>query len=83
MQLILSGVLNVTQLIGVSTSIWTMDRLGRKPLLMWGSLLMFISHFVIAVLVGLFSDDWAAHRTQGWVSAAFLFAYMLGQSASR
>jgi len=34
MQLIMSGVLNVTQLIGVITSIWTMDRFGGRPLLL-------------------------------------------------
>lgn len=82
MQLILSGVLNVTQLVGVSTSVWTMDRFGRKPLLMIGSFFMFISHFIIAVLVGLFSSDWAHNRVQGWVSAGFLFAYMLSFGAS-
>lgn len=82
MQLILSGVLNVTQLIGVTTSIYTMDAFGRKPLLMWGSLFMFISHFVIAILVGLYSDDWASHKVEGWISAGFLFFYMLSFGAS-
>ncbi|KAI9876134.1 MAG: hypothetical protein M1830_007276 [Pleopsidium flavum] len=66
MQLIMSGVLNITQLVGVSTSIWTMDRFGRRPLLLWGSVLMTISHLIIAVLVGKFSSNWPAHRTEGW-----------------
>ena len=39
LQLIMSGVLNVTQLVGVSSSLWTMDRFGRRPLLLWGSLM--------------------------------------------
>lgn len=39
MQLIMSGVLNVTQLVGVSSSLWTMDRFGRRPLLLWGSIM--------------------------------------------
>lgn len=82
MQLIMSGVLNVTQLVGVSTSIWTMDRFGRRPLLLWGSLLMFISHFIIAVLVGKFSHDWPSHRPEGWASVAFLLFYMLSFGAS-
>jgi len=82
MQLILSGVLNIAQLVGVTTSIWSMDKLGRRPLLLWGSALMFISHFIIAVLVGLFSDNWPAHKTQGWVSVAFLFLYMVSFGAS-
>lgn len=89
LQLIMSGVLNVTQvccpfscwtlvqsnqkqLIGVSTSIWTIDRFGRRPLLLWGSFCMFISHLIIAVLVGKFNHRWADHRGPGWVSVAFV-----------
>ncbi|KAL9128527.1 MAG: hypothetical protein Q9217_002823 [Psora testacea] len=82
MQLIMSGVLNVTQLIGVSTSLWTMDRFGRRPLLLWGSCFMTISHIIIAVLVGEFSKDWPGHRAVGWVSVAFLLLYMLSFGAS-
>ena len=59
-----------------------MDRVGRRPLLLWGSILMTISHFIIAVLVGKFSKDWPAHRTEGWVSVAFLLFYMLSFGAT-
>lgn len=82
MQLIMSGVLNVTQLFGVVTSLWTMDRFGRRPLLLLGSFLMTLSHFIIAILVGLFSSNWAAHRPEGWVSVAFLLFYMLSFGAT-
>ncbi|KAF2723414.1 putative MFS monosaccharide transporter [Polychaeton citri CBS 116435] len=82
MQLIMSGVLNITQLIGVSSSIWTMDRFGRRPLLMCGSVLMCASHVIIAGLVGKYSDNWSAHRPQGWISVAFLLFYMLAFGAS-
>jgi hypothetical protein len=51
MQLSMSSVLNVLQLLGV-TSVWTMDTLGRRKLLLGGSLLLAISHIVIAILVG-------------------------------
>lgn len=81
LRLILAGVLNVTQLVGVMTSLWSMDHLGRKPLLLGGSACMFVAHFIIAVLVGLFSDNWSAHTTEGWVSVAFLFFYMLGKQS--
>ena len=82
LQLIMSGVLNVTQLVGVSSSIWTMDRFGRRPLLLWGSVFMTVSHVVIAVLVGLFSRSWPTHRAEGWVSVGFLLFYMLSFGAS-
>jgi MFS family permease len=82
MQLIMSGVLNMVQLVGVASSIWTMDRLGRRPLLLAGSVCMSASHMVIAALVGKFSSDWPAHRTEGWISVAFLLFYMLSFGAS-
>lgn len=82
MQLIMSGVLNITQLIGVCTSIWSMDRLGRRPLLLIGSFLMFLSHVIIAALVGKFGNSWPTHRAEGWVSVAFLLFYMLSFGAS-
>lgn len=82
MQLILSGVLNIAQLVGVSTSIWTMDRFGRRPLLLWGSAAMTISHIIISIMVGLYSSNWPAHTAQGWTSVAFLFVYMVSFGAS-
>lgn len=82
MQLLLSGILNVTQLVGVSSSLWTMDRFGRRPLLLAGALLMFISHLIIAVLVGKFGGRWAEYSAEGWVAVAFLFFYMLAFGAS-
>ncbi|PSK56926.1 hypothetical protein B9Z65_6550 [Elsinoe australis] len=77
MRLVLGGVLNVTQLVGVATSLYTMDKFGRRPLLYLGSAGMSICHIIIAVLVGLYFDTWADNRDKGWVSVAFLFIYML------
>lgn len=82
LQLIMSGVLNITQLIGVSTSLWTMDAVGRRPLLLFGSICMTVSHVIIAILVGKFSDNWPAHRAAGWTSVAFLLFYMVSFGAT-
>ncbi|CAG8921657.1 unnamed protein product [Penicillium salamii] len=82
MQLIMSGVINIVQLVGVTSSIWTMDVLGRRKLLIGGAVLMAVSHIIIAVLVGLYSSDWPAHKAEGWVSVAFLMFYMLSFGAT-
>jgi MFS family permease len=82
MQLIMSGVLNIAQLIGVSSSLYTMDRLGRRPLLLFGSAVMLVAHLVIAILVRKFSNTWPTHRLEGWASVAMLLVYMLGFGAS-
>ncbi|KAJ4179266.1 hypothetical protein NW767_012754 [Fusarium falciforme] len=82
MQLTMSGVLNVTQLIGVLTSLWTLDRFGRRSILLLGSVLMLVAHVIIAALVGKFSDNWPSHKAEGWTSVAFLLFYMLAFGAS-
>jgi sugar porter (SP) family MFS transporter len=82
MQLLLSGIINCTQLLGVVTSLWTMDRCGRRPLLLVGAALMFICHLIIAVLVGKFGGRWASFPTEGWVAVAFLFFYMFSFGAT-
>lgn len=82
MQLLLSGIINCTQLVGVLTSLWTMDRFGRRPLLLTGAGLMLVCHLVIAVLVGKFGGRWASYATEGWVAVAFLFFYMFSFGAT-
>ncbi|KAI8648319.1 MFS domain-containing protein [Fusarium sp. Ph1] len=82
MQLIMSGVLNVTQLVGVFSSLWTLDRFGRRTILLTGSFLMFVPHLIIAVLVGKFSHDWPSYTAEGWTSVTFLLFYMLAFGAS-
>ena len=82
MQLIMSGVVNIAQLVGVTSSIWTMDAFGRRPLLLSGSTIMCLSHLIIAVLVGKFSNNWPAHRAEGWASVAMLILYMVAFGTS-
>ncbi|EJP68117.1 hexose transporter [Beauveria bassiana ARSEF 2860] len=82
MSLIMSGVVNVAQLVGVVSSLWTMDRFGRRKLLLTGSVAMCISHIIITALVGMYSGNWPQHTTAGWTSVAFLFVYMLAFGAS-
>lgn len=82
MQLILSGILNVTQILGVLTSLYTMDALGRRPILLFGSITMCMCHIIIAVLVGLHFGNWAGFENQATVAVVFLFIYMLCFGAS-
>lgn len=82
LQLIMSGVINIAQLLGVITSIWSMDHFGRRPLLMYGSLVMFVCHLVIAIIVGRFSHDWHASGSAGWACVALLLFYMLSFGAT-
>lgn len=78
MQLIMSGVLNMVQLVGCISSLWTLDSWGRRKLLILGGIIMAASHGIIAILVGKFSYDWPGHVSEGWTSVAFLMIFMLG-----
>lgn len=69
MQLTMSGIMNLAQLIGVTPAIFLLDRVGRRPLLLLGSLAMTISHIIVACIVGTSLDN-------GWVGVAFILAYM-------
>ncbi|KAF2129923.1 MFS sugar transporter-like protein [Dothidotthia symphoricarpi CBS 119687] len=82
MRLLLSGIINCMQLVGVATSLWTMDRFGRRPLLLTGAGLMFVCHLIIAVLVGKYGGRWEDYATEGWVAVAFLFFYMFSFGAT-
>lgn len=77
MQLTMSGVLNCCQVIACLWSLWGMDRFGRRKLLLGGGVCMFISHFVIAILVGKFNGKWTDHQSAAWTSVAFLLFFML------
>ncbi|KAK5082619.1 hypothetical protein LTR70_007537 [Exophiala xenobiotica] len=77
MQLTMSGVLNCCQVIACIWSLWGMDRFGRRKLLLGGGVCMFISHFVIAILVGKFNGKWTDNQPAAWTSVAFLLFFML------
>ncbi|EXJ65890.1 uncharacterized protein A1O5_10866 [Cladophialophora psammophila CBS 110553] len=59
-----------------------MDRFGRRPLLLLGSVIMTISHIINAVLVGLYFDSWNDHKDKGWMVVAFLFLFLRGKGVA-
>ncbi|KAI5804575.1 MFS sugar transporter-like protein [Geopyxis carbonaria] len=77
MQLNMSGVMNILQIVGVTPSILLMDRIGRRPLLLWGSGAMFICHLLVAILIGVYGGSWDAHPHAAWAGVSFIFIYMV------
>ena len=49
--LLVSGGIGIVQFLAVLPTIIYIDRLGRKPLLRWGSVVMSLSHLTISLLV--------------------------------
>jgi MFS family permease len=77
MSLILSGVFNILQLVGVFVCVATIDKLGRRPLAIFGGFGCAICYIIIAILSGLYSHNWPAHSAAGWACVAFSFGFIL------
>lgn len=52
------------------------DKVGRKPMLICGSLVMLISMVIPAVIVAKFQHDWPSHTAAGWTAVTFIWIYV-------
>lgn len=75
--LILAGIANVFQLIAVTFALFTIDKIGRRPPLLIGSVGMALCLFIVAIFISQFSADWEAHQGAARGGVALLFCYML------
>ncbi|KAK2594019.1 hypothetical protein QQS21_008281 [Conoideocrella luteorostrata] len=84
MALIMSGVFNVLQLVAVAVCFIVIDKLGRRPLAIWGALGGGGSWTMMAIIVGVYSHDWQTNTAAGWgaVAMAFVFVLVYGVSYS-
>lgn len=84
MSLILSGVFNTLQIVGVIIAFGLIDRAGRRALAIGGGIGNMTCYIVIAALVGTYSGQWASNVAAGWgcVAMAFLFIIVFGASYS-
>lgn len=76
MQITMSGVLNVSQMVATCAAVFLLDRVGRKPPLLFGSTMNAISHFIVAAMIGKFSYNWDLHPKEAWVGVAFILVFM-------
>ncbi|RYN79441.1 hypothetical protein AA0117_g3438 [Alternaria alternata] len=84
MALTMSGIFNILQLVGVALCFVIIDHVGRRPLAIFGALGGAITWGIMAVLTGIYSDDWSANTSAGWaaVAMAFIFILVFGMSYS-
>ncbi|RFU34881.1 hypothetical protein B7463_g1468, partial [Scytalidium lignicola] len=73
---ILTGMINIFQLIGVTITLLNMDRMGRRRLSIWGAVMMGVPHFIMAGLVGKYNATWSSHKGVGWFGVAVFYFYM-------
>lgn len=70
--LILSGMINIGQMIGVVPAMIFMDNIGRRNLAIWGAIAMAIPHTIMAGISGKYGNDWTAHTGVGWFGVALV-----------
>ena len=77
MSLILSGVFNILQLVAVVICFIIIDNLGRRPLAILGGFGSCACFVVIAVLAGIFEQDWSENMAAGWACVAMSFCFIM------
>ncbi|OQV05166.1 hypothetical protein CLAIMM_09950 [Cladophialophora immunda] len=82
MTLILSGMVNICQLIAGIPTFLFLDQMGRRKLAIFGGLAMAAPHLVMAGVVGKFNGSWSTHQGVGWFGVALIYLYVLTYAAS-
>lgn len=81
-QLALPGILGSVHFLGALSCLWTIDSVGRKRLLVYGSSLMLICLVIIAGLNSQFSESWTSHHDAAWICVGFSILCMLAFGAT-
>ncbi|GAB5590991.1 hypothetical protein Unana1_05891 [Umbelopsis nana] len=74
--LLATGIVGVVNVVCTIPAVLFLDQFGRRKALLFGAFFMAISHIIIAIIVGLFENDWAHHSTEGWVAVAFVYFFI-------
>ncbi|KAJ4299141.1 hypothetical protein N0V90_004385 [Kalmusia sp. IMI 367209] len=84
MALLMSGVFNILQLVAVAICFVIIDKVGRRPLAIWGATGSTVAYVAISALSGTYGSNWPAHSGAGWacIAMAFLFIITYGVSYS-
>ncbi|CAN8103683.1 unnamed protein product [Discula destructiva] len=73
-----TGVTGSVFLASTIPAMFLIDRLGRKTMLLTGSVIMFISMISVGVIVAKFRHDWANHTDAGWAAIVLIWIYTAG-----
>ncbi|KAI5244708.1 general substrate transporter [Aureobasidium subglaciale] len=71
----ITGIINVATTI---PAILVIDKVGRRPLALIGSVHMFVCQIIIGVIVATCQDNWKEHAAAGWVAVVMVWLYIVG-----
>lgn len=80
--LLATGVYGIVNTLSTIPALLFIDRVGRRPLLMFGAGGTCISLVIVGAIVGAYGDTLDVHKTAGWVGIAFIYIYDINFSYS-
>ncbi|KAI9651915.1 MAG: hypothetical protein M1831_007495 [Alyxoria varia] len=80
MSLILSGILNLMQLIAVIICFFIIDLVGRRSLAINGAIAMTFPYVVMSFLAWMYSGSWKSHQGAGWLEVSMAFPETKGKT---
>ncbi|ORX34317.1 hexose transport-related protein [Kockovaella imperatae] len=74
--LLASGVVGISMFLATFPSLFIMDKLGRRPLIIIGGLGMSFCLVIVGALNARFEDSYEHHRGAAWAAAVFIWVYI-------
>ncbi|EME78776.1 uncharacterized protein MYCFIDRAFT_205173 [Pseudocercospora fijiensis CIRAD86] len=71
-----TGVVGIINVLFTIPSLYFIDRVGRRKLLIIGAIGMSIAQLIVGSLFAAFKDSWSTHRAAGWVACTFVWIYI-------
>ncbi|KAL4945720.1 hypothetical protein BDV06DRAFT_229929 [Aspergillus oleicola] len=73
--LLATGVTGVVFFVSTLPAMLIIDKVGRKPMLIAGSIAMWIFMVIPAIIVAKFRHDWPSHVAGGWTAVVCIWLY--------
>ncbi|KAL0088824.1 hypothetical protein J3Q64DRAFT_1847520 [Phycomyces blakesleeanus] len=74
--LLATGVVGVINFLMTIPTVLFLDMVGRKKMLMIASVGLSVSMIIVAIITGLYEDDWPNHTAEGWVAVVFVYIFI-------
>ncbi|KAF7188372.1 Quinate permease [Pseudocercospora fuligena] len=74
--LLATGVTGCVFFVSTLPAMAVIDKVGRKPMLIVGSVVMWAAMVIAGIIVAKFRCCWPEHRAAGWVTSAFIWIYV-------